>query len=197
MIEWVRQQKALMPEKPFFVYYAPAGTHAPHTVSREWSDRYKGRFDAGWDALREEILARQKKLGVIPEEAELTARPDAISAWEDVPDELKPVLARQMEIYAGFMEHTDYQIGRVIDSLADLGVLDDTLIIFITGDNGGSAEARPNGTFNWMIPLNGAMDIETPEFMASRLDEFGTADALNHYAVGWAHATNTPYQWTK
>jgi arylsulfatase A-like enzyme len=197
LIEWTRQQKALMPDKPFFVYYAPGGTHAPHYVHREWSDKYKGRFDAGWDALRAEIFARQKQLGVVPDEAELTARPEAISAWEDVPDELKPVLARQMEIYAGYMEHTDYQIGRVIDALKDLEILDDTLIIFATGDNGASAEAGPNGTFNWMIPLNGAMDIETPEFMASRIDKFGTPEALNHYAVGWAHATDTPYQWTK
>ena len=197
LIEWVQQQKALMPDKPFFVYYAPGGTHAPHYVSREWSDKYKGRFDAGWDALREEIFARQKQLGVIPEDAELTARPDEISAWGDVPDELKPVLARQMEIFAGYMEHTDYQIGRVVDALEGLGILDDTLIIFVTGDNGASAEAGPNGTFNWMIPLNGAADIETPEFMASRIDKFGTPEALNHYAVGWAHATDTPYQWTK
>ena len=171
-IEWVRQQKALMPDKPFFLYYAPAGTHAPHSCSKQWSDKYKGRFDAGWDVQREEIFARQKQLGIIPQDAQLTARPAAISAWDDVADDLKPVLARQMEIYAGFMDHSDYQIGRVIDAIEELGILDDTLIIFINGDNGASAEAGPNGTFNWMIPLNGAMDIETPAFMASRIDEF-------------------------
>ena len=191
-IEWVRQQKALMPDKPFFLYYAPAGTHAPHSCSKQWSDRYKGRFDAGWDALREEIFARQRQLGVIPQDAELTARPEAISAWAAVPDDLKPVLARQMEVYAGFMEHCDFQIGRVIDAIDELGILDDTLIIFINGDNGASAEAGPNGTFNWMIPLNGAADIETAEFMTSRIDKFGTPEALNHFAVGWAWAMDTP-----
>ena len=196
-IQWVRQQKALMPDKPFFLYYAPAGTHAPHSCSKKWSDKYKGKFDGGWDVLREEIFARQKKLGLIPQDAGLTARPAAIGAWADVPDVLKPVLARQMEIYAGFMEHTDYQIGRVIDAIRDLGVLDDTLIIFINGDNGASAEGGPNGTFNWMIPLNGAMDIETPEFMKSRIDEFGGPSALNHYTCGWAWAMDTPYQWMK
>ena len=113
------------------------------------------------------------------------------------PEELKPVLARQMEVYAGYMEHTDFQVGRVVDAIGDLGILDDTLVIYITGDNGGSGEGGPNGTFNWMIPLNGAADIETPEFMAARIELFGTPEALNHYAVGWAHATNTPYQWTK
>ncbi len=196
-IDWVRQQKALMPDKPFFVYLAPGGTHAPHYVHTQWSDKYKGKFDRGWDVLREEIFARQKQLGVIPADAELTARPAEIAAWEDVPDELKPVLARQMEIYAGYMEHTDHQVGRVVDALDGLDVLDDTLIIYITGDNGASADAGPNGTFNWMIGLNGASDIETPEFMASRIDKFGTPEALNHYAIGWAHATDTPYQWTK
>jgi arylsulfatase A-like enzyme len=164
---------------------------------KQWSDRYKGRFDAGWDALREEIFARQKQLGIIPQDAELTTRPEAISAWAAVPDDLKPVLARQMEVYAGFMDHCDFQIGRVIDAIDELGILDDTLIIFINGDNGASAEAGPNGTFNWMIPLNGAADIETAEFMASRIDKFGTPEALNHFAVGWAWAMDTPYQWTK
>ena len=196
-IEWVQQQKALMPDKPFFVYFAPGGTHAPHAVHTEWSDKYKGKFDQGWDKLREEIFARQKKLGVIPADAELTARPKEIEAWENVPDALKPVLARQMEVYAGYMEHTDYQVGRVVDALEDLEILDDTLIIYITGDNGGSGEGGPNGTFNWMIPLNGAAAIETPEFMAERIDKFGTPEALNHFAVGWAHAMDTPYQWVK
>jgi arylsulfatase A-like enzyme len=193
----VQQQKALMPDKPFFVYFAPGGTHAPHSVHTEWSDKYKGKFDQGWDKLREEIFGRQKELGIIPADAELTVRPEEIQAWEDVPDALKPVLARQMEVYAGYTEHTDYQVGRVVDAIDDLGILDDTLIIYVTGDNGGSGEGGPNGTFNWMIPLNGAMDIETPEFMAERIDKFGTPEALNHFAVGWAHAMDTPYQWVK
>jgi arylsulfatase A-like enzyme len=196
-IEWVRQQKALMPDKPFFVYYAPGATHAPHHVPKEWSDRYAGRFDDGWDALRERTFARQKELGIVPADAELTTRPTEIPAWADMPDELKPVLARQMEVYAGFLEHTDHHVGRLIDALAQLEVLDDTLVYYIVGDNGASAEGTPNGCFNEMITLNGAAGLETAEFMASRIDDFGTPAAYNHYAVGWAHAMDTPYQWTK
>jgi arylsulfatase A-like enzyme len=196
-IDWIRQQKALMPDKPFFAYYAPGATHAPHHVPIEWSAKYKGRFDDGWDALRERTLARQKELGVVPEDAELTARPEEIPAWDEMPDELKPVLARQMEVYAGFLEHTDHHIGRVIEALEDLEILDDTLVYYIVGDNGASAEGTVNGTFNELMPLNGASAIETPEFMAARVDEFGTPSAYNHYSVGWAHAMDTPYQWTK
>ena len=196
-IDWVRQQKALMPDKPFFVYYAPGATHAPHHVPPEWSAKYKGRFDAGWDALREETLARQKELGVVPADAELTARPDEIPAWDDMPDDLKPVLARQMEVYAGFMEHTDHHVGRLVDALADLEILDDTLVYVMVGDNGASGEGTPNGCFNELVVLNGAAGVETAEFMASRIDDFGTPRAYNHYAVGWAHAMDTPYQWTK
>jgi arylsulfatase A-like enzyme len=196
-IAWIRQQKALMPDKPFFTYFAPGATHAPHHVPIEWSDKYKGRFDQGWDVLREETLARQKELGVVPPDAELTARPDEIPAWEDMPDDLKPVLARQMEVYAGFLEHTDHHVGRLIDALQDLEVLTDTLVYYIVGDNGASAEGTPQGCFNEIIVLNGAAGLETTEFMVSRIDKFGTPDAYNHYAVGWAHAMDTPYQWTK
>ena len=196
-IEWIRQQKALMADKPFFVYYAPGATHAPHHVRPEWSDKYKGTFDDGWDALRERSLARQKELGVIPADAELTARPPEIPAWDDMPDDLKPVLARQMEVYAGFMEHTDHHVGRLIDALEDLEILDDTLVYVMIGDNGASAEGTPQGCFNELIVLNGAGGLETTEFMASKIDLFGTPEAYNHYAVGWAHAMDTPYQWTK
>jgi arylsulfatase len=196
-IRWVRQQKSLMPDKPFFVYYAPGATHAPHHVPTEWSDKYKGAFDDGWDALREEILARQKELGVIPSDTELTERHREIPAWGEMPAELKPVLARQMEVYAGFLEHTDHHIGRLVDALEDLGVLEDTLVYYIIGDNGASAEGTINGSFNETFIFNGAAALETPEFVASRIDEFGTPTAYNHYAVGWAHAMDTPYQWTK
>jgi arylsulfatase A-like enzyme len=196
-ITWVSQQKSLMPDKPFFMYFAPGATHAPHHSPKEFSDKYKGRFDEGWDAIRDETIARQKELGVIPANAELTARPEEISAWADVPEVLKGVLARQMEVYAGFMEHTDHHIGRLIDSLDDLGILQDTLIYVMVGDNGASAEGTPNGTFNEMISLNGAAAAESPEFMAERIDGFGTPEAYNHYAVGWAHAMDAPYQWTK
>jgi arylsulfatase len=196
-IQWVRQQKALMADKPFFMYFAPGATHAPHHVPEEWSAKYKGKFDQGWDKVREETFARQKELGVIPQDAELTKRHDQIPAWDDMDDELKPVLARQMEVYAGFMEHTDHQVGRLIDALDDLEILEDTLIYYIIGDNGASAEGTINGTFNELISLNGAADLETVEFMASHIDDFGTPAAYNHFAVGWAHAMDTPYQWTK
>jgi arylsulfatase len=196
-IQWVRQQKALMADKPFFIYFAPGATHAPHHVPEEWSAKYRGKFDQGWDKVREETFAKQKDLGVIPQDAELTKRHDQIPAWDDMPDELKPVLARQMEVYAGFLEHTDHQVGRLVDALGDLDILEDTLIYYIIGDNGASAEGTINGTFNELMSLNGAADLETVEFMASHIDDFGTPDAYNHFAVGWAHAMDTPYQWTK
>jgi arylsulfatase A-like enzyme len=186
-----------MPDRPFFVYWAPGATHAPHHVPPEWSDKYRGRFDHGWDRQRELTLERQKELGIVPADAELTARPAEIPAWDDMDDALKPVLARQMEVYAGFLEHTDHHLGRVLDALEELEILDDTMVILVTGDNGASAEGTPQGCFNELIVLNGAGGLETTEFMASRIDEFGTPSAYNHYAVGWAHAMNTPYQWTK
>jgi arylsulfatase A-like enzyme len=194
---WIRQQKALMPDKPFFVYFAPGATHAPHHVPKEWVDRYAGAFDDGWDVQRERTFARQKELGVIPADADLTARHGEIPAWDDMPAELRPVLAREMEVYAGFLEHTDHHVGRVIDAIEDLGVLDDTLIIYIIGDNGASAEGTLNGAFNEMANFNGMAALETPEFMLSKMDEFGSPSSYNHYAVGWAWAMNTPLQWTK
>jgi arylsulfatase A-like enzyme len=196
-ISWVRQQKALMGDKPFFMYFAPGACHAPHHVPKEWADKYKGKFDQGWDKLREEILVRQKKLGVVPQNAELTKRPTEIQAWDEVDSKMKPVLARQMEVYAGFLEHTDHHVGRLIDTLKDLQILDDTLIYVIIGDNGASAEGTLNGTFNEMLMLNGITGVETPEFLTERIDKFGSPEAYNHYAVGWAHAMDTPYQWTK
>jgi arylsulfatase len=196
-INWVRQQKALAPDKPFFAYYAPGATHAPHHVPKDWADRYKGRFDQGWDRLREEIFARQQKLGVVPADAELTPRPAEIPAWDDMPDELKPVLVRQMEVYAGFLEHTDHHVGRLVAALEELGVLDDTLVIAMIGDNGPSAEGTLNGTFDELLGPNGFSALETPEYLLSVMDSLGGPEGYNHYAVGWAHAMSTPYQWTK
>jgi len=177
-IAWISQQKALAPDKPFFVYFAPGATHAPHHVPKEWADKYKGKFDQGWDKVREETYARQKKLGVIPEDCKLTARHKEIPAWDEMPEALKPVLRRQMEVYAGFMEYTDYNVGRI-------------------GDNGASAEGTLNGTYNEMLNFNGMSAIESPEFLAARIDKWGGPDSYPHYAVGWAHAMDTPYQWTK
>lgn len=196
-IAWVRRLTALTPDRPFFMYYAPGATHAPHHGPLEWADKYKGEFDDGWDALRERIFAEQKRRGVVPEEAELTARHDEIPAWDDMPEALKPVLARQMEVYAGFLEHTDHHIGRLVDALDDLGSLENTLVFYVIGDNGASAEGHINGSFNEYLFFNGAAALETPEFMASRIDKFGTIEAYNHFSVGWAHAMDTPYQWTK
>ena len=156
-----------------------------------------GQFAHGWDEQRERTFARQKELGVIPADAELTPRHDLITAWDDMPDELKPVLERQMEVYAGFLEHTDHHVGRLVDTLEDLEILDDTIIYYIIGDNGASAEGTMNGAFNEMANFNGMADIETPEFMVSKLDEFGSPSSYNHYSVGWAWAMNSPFQWTK
>src|SRR6266540_758427 len=196
-IKWVRQQRALMPDKPFFMYFAPGATHAPHHVPKEWADKYRGKFDQGWDKLREETFARQKALGVIASDAQLTKRHEEIPAWDAMPAALKPVLARQMELYAGFLEHTDHHVGRLIDALQDLAVLDDTLVYYIIGDNGASAEGSLNGCFNEMAVLNGLAGLETAEFVMSKIDKFGGPEAYNHYAVGWAHAMCAPYQWTK
>lgn len=196
-VDWIRTQKALAPDKPFFAYFAPGATHAPHHVPLEWADRYKGEFADGWDACRESTLARQKELGIVPADAELTARPDVITAWADMDEGLKPVLERQMEVYAGFLEHTDFHVGRVVDAIEEVGALDNTLIYYIIGDNGASAEGTMNGAVNEMANFNGMAAIETPEFMASMLDKLGTPETYNHYSVGWAWAMCTPYQWTK
>ncbi|HTZ64017.1 MAG TPA: arylsulfatase [Solirubrobacteraceae bacterium] len=196
-IDWARQQKALMPDKPFFMYFAPGATHAPLQVPREWADGYTGRFDDGWDELRAQTFKRQLELGVVPTEAELTARPPEIPAWEEMPDELRPTLVRQMEVYAGFLEHTDHHVGRVVQALEELEILDDTLVFYIIGDNGASGEGGVNGSFNEGFVFNGAGHLETPEFLTAHIDEIGSPSGYNHYAVGWAHAMDTPYQWTK
>ncbi|MGR4065753.1 MAG: arylsulfatase [Vulcanimicrobiaceae bacterium] len=196
-IAWVRQQRLLAGDKPFFMYFAPGATHAPHHVPKEWADKYKGKFDRGWDKLREETFARQKQLGVIPQNCELTTRPAEIPAWDAQTPDFKRVLAREMEVYAGFYSYADHHIGRLIDALEQIEVLDDTLVYYIIGDNGASAEGTPKGTFNEMIPFNGMSDLETAEFLTARMDKLGGPESYNHYAVGWAHAMDTPYQWTK
>jgi arylsulfatase A-like enzyme len=196
-VAWIGQEKALQPDKPFFVYFAPGATHAPHHVPKVWIDKYEGKFDQGWDALREQTFARQKEIGVIPRDCDLTVRHKEIPAWKEMPAGLRPVLRREMEVYAAYLEYVDHHVGRLCDAIEKLGFLEDTLIFYIIGDNGASAEGTLNGTFNEMINFNGVPELETPEFLTTRLDEFGGPESYNHYAVGWAHAMDTPYQWTK
>jgi arylsulfatase len=197
VIDWTRQQKSLAPDKPFFTYFAPGATHAPHHVPTEWADKYEGQFDQGWDKLREETFAGQKELGVIPADAVLTERSAGIPAWDEMSDGLKPALARQMEVYAGFLAYADHHVGRLLDALEELDVLDDTLIFVIIGDNGASAEGSMHGTTNEGFTINHMNEIETEEYVAAHIADLGTPGSYNHYAIGWAHAMDTPYQWTK
>ena len=196
-IDWTKQQKALAPDKPFFTYFAPGATHAPHHVPAEWADRYAGQFDQGWDALREETFARQKALGVIPENAVLTERSPGIPAWEEMSPELRPVLAREMEVYAGFLAYADHYVGELLDALEELDVLDDTLVYVIIGDNGASAEGTMKGTTNEAFTVNHMNELEDDAYLIEHKDDLGTPRSYNHYAIGWAHAMDTPYQWTK
>jgi len=194
-IAWVRFQQALTPEKPFFVYFATGATHAPHHVPKEWIAKYKGKFDQGWDKLREETLARQIKMGVVPAGTKLTARPPEIPAWDSLTPDQKRLFARQMETFAGFGEQTDYEIGRLVQAIQDMGELDNTLLLYIVGDNGSSAEGGPEGTFNEMLALNGIVSDVSSQL--SHIDEWGGPKTFPHFAVGWAHAGDTPFQWTK
>jgi arylsulfatase A-like enzyme len=194
-IAWIRLQKSIAQEKPFFVYFAPGATHAPHHTPKEWSDKFKGQFDQGWDKLREQIFERQKKLGVIPANAKLTPRPGQIPAWESLAPERKKIASRLMEIYAGFLAQTDHEVGRLVDAIKELGVFDNTLFIYIVGDNGASGEGTPYGVLNEMSVLNGVP--EDPSIVLEHLDELGGPTAYNHYPVGFAWACDTPFQWTK
>ncbi|MFN9720665.1 MAG: arylsulfatase [Planctomycetota bacterium] len=194
-IKWIGMQKAVAPDKPFFCYYAPGATHAPHHPKKEWVEKYKGRFDQGWDKIREETFARQKKLGIIPQDAVLTPLAPGIQAWDSCTPDEKKAYARFMEVYAGFLEQTDYNVGRVIDSIRQRGELDNTMVIFIAGDNGASAEGSPQGLLNEMTFFNGVK--EDIDDVLKRADEIGSWKTYNHYPVGWAHAMCTPFQWTK
>ncbi|PJE09889.1 arylsulfatase [Mycobacterium sp.] len=195
MIEWVRRQRAIAPDRPFFVYWAPGATHAPHQVAPEWSEPFRGDFDAGWDTLREEIFARQKQLGVIPAEAELTPRHDSIPAWDSVSPERRRIAARLMEVYAGFLAHTDYEIGRMVQALKDMSEWDNTLFVYIIGDNGAAPAGGIDGVFNEMVALNGLQ--EDVSVVLSKMDEFGGPKASNEYPVGFAWSMCTPFQFTK
>lgn len=194
-IKWIGMQKAVAPEKPFFCYYAPGATHAPHHPKKEWVEKYKGKFDQGWDKIREETFARQKKMGVIPQDAVLTPLAPGIQTWDSCSANEKKAYARFMEVYAGFLEQTDYNVGRVIDSIRKRGELDNTMVIFIAGDNGASAEGSRQGLLNEMTFFNGVK--ENIDDVLTRADEIGSWKTYNHYPVGWAHAMCTPFQWTK
>ena len=200
-ITWIRNQKAQAPDKPFFLYFSTGATHAPHQVPKEWSDKYKGKFDQGWDKLREETFARQKQLGVIPANAKLTPRDPAFPAWDSVPPDVKKVYSRQMEVYAGYQENTDHAVGRVLQAIEDMGLGDNTLVIYIFGDNGASMEGTEDGTFNEIITLNGIPLTAEQQLKAIKayggLDKWGGPDMDPHYAAAWAWAGNTPFKWGK
>ena len=195
-IRWVHDQQAAGPGKPFFLYYAPGSTHAPHQAPRDWIAKFRGQFDQGWDRLREESIARQKHLGIVPADTQLTARPPGIPAWETVTPGLKRTTARMMEVYAAMLAYQDHQFGRLIDELARMGVLDNTLVLFIEGDNGASAEGDVFGNTN---PMGGFANgvVETAEDQLALLDKLGGPDTVENYAAGWAWAMNTPLKWTK
>ena len=200
-IEWIHGVRAQDADKPFFAYFSTGCSHAPHHVATSWADKYKGQFDQGWDKLREETFERQKKLGVVPTDAELTPRDDAFPAWEDVPDKLKAFYSRQMEVYAGFSENADHNVGRVIDAIEELGELDDTVIIWIWGDNGASMEGSVTGSFNELtmqngIPLTDEMQLQLTERFGG-MDRWGDQIMDPHYGAAWAWAGNAPFKWGK
>lgn len=194
-IGWVKYVKALTPEKPFFIYFAPGATHAPHHVPAEWTDKYSGKFDQGWDALRNETLARQKKLGLVPASTQLAPKPAGIKDWDKLNADEKKLFARQMEVFAGYGEFADHEIGRLIEAIDQLGQLDNTLVFFIAGDNGASAEGGFNGLYNEMTYFNGVS--EEVEDILKKYDALGGPLSYGHYAAGWAVAGDTPHTWTK
>jgi len=195
-IDWLRMQNAVAPQKPFFAYYSTGTAHAPHHAPKEWIAKFKGQFDQGWDKEREQTLERQKKMGIVPANTRLTARPKEIPAWESLSADQQKLYARMMEVYAGALAHADHQIGRVIEEVERQGELDNTLIIFIQGDNGASAEGTLQGTTNEISTLLNGVTEDGP-YLVSMMDELGGPLGYNHYPVGWAHAMNTPFQWTK
>ena len=194
-ISWIKFQQALAPEKPFFVYYAPGATHAPHHVPEKWIKRHDGEFEKGWDEMRKEILGRQIASGLVPEGTQLTEKPPAIPNWEDLNDDEKTLFKHQAEVFAGFVEMTDYEIGRLVQAIEEIGELENTLIFFIYGDNGTSAEGSRNGMFSEMTYFNGVQ--EKVEDMIKVMDKWGSPETYPHMASGWAVMFDTPYKWTK
>jgi arylsulfatase len=194
-LAWINTQMSLTPDRPFYVYFAPGATHAPHHAPREFIEKYKGKFTQGWDKLREETLERQKQLGVVPQNTVLAPKPADIKDWDQLTPDEKRLFERQMEVFAGFAEHADYEVGRLIAALEERGELDNTLIFYIVGDNGSSAEGGMIGMFNENTYFNGVQ--ETLDMQLSMIDELGSEHTYNHFAAGWAVAGNTPFSWTK
>ena len=200
-IEWLRAVRAQDAEKPWMLFYSTGCAHAPHHVAKEWADRYRGTFDDGWDALRERTLARQKEIGLVPPDTELTERPDIFPAWDSLTETQKKLYVRQMEVYAGFQENADWNVGRLLDSIEELGELDDTLVIYIWGDNGASMEGTTTGSFNETTFLNGI--VLDADHQLALIEQYGGLDAIGgdhtapHVAAAWAHAMNTPFKWGK
>jgi arylsulfatase A-like enzyme len=194
-IGWIGQQKAAAPEKPFFIYFALGACHGPHHVPKEWADKYKGKFDQGWDRQREITLEKQKKLDLVPKNTKLTPRPDSIPSWDSRSSDEKRLYARMQEVFAGYLEHADAQIGKVVDAIERMGLRDDTLIVYIVGDNGPSAEGSLTGTLSAMKSQIGLLD-DVPT-MLKHIDEIGGPQHENHYPVGWSWAGSSPFQWMK
>jgi arylsulfatase len=195
-ISYMKQVQVTAPGQPFFLYYVPGGTHSPHQPTKEWIEKFKGKFDMGWNALREQIFANQKRLGVIPAGTELTAWPDSLPKWDTLPADQKKLFARQAEVFAAYAAYTDHEIGRVIQQVEDMGQLDNTLIIYICGDNGTSPEGSPIGTPNIFAAYNGIQDFPVEEQLKF-YDAWGSAETDPHMAVGWSWAFDTPFKWTK
>ena len=195
-ISYMKELNAAAPDKPFFLYYVPGGSHSPHQPKAEWVDKFKGKFDMGWNALRDQIFANQKRLGVIPDTAKLTDWPDSLPKWETLSADQKKLFARQAEVYAGYTAYTDYEIGRVIQQVEDMGQLDNTLIIYIDGDNGTSPEGTLSGTPNQYTSYNGILDFPIDEQLKF-YDAWGSAGSYPHMAVAWSWAFDTPFKYTK
>ncbi len=200
-VEWHHAVRAHDPHKPWMIYYSTGCSHAPHHVEKEWADKYKGKFDDGWDAYRERTLERQKKLGIVPQDTELSARPELFPAWDSLSDEQKKLYSRQMEVFAGYSENADWNIGRLLDSIEESGDLENTLIIWIWGDNGASMEGTLTGSFNETTFFNG--EVLEADQQLKLIEKYGGIEALGgfhtapHFAAAWAHANNTPFQWGK
>ena len=194
-VMWVKAQQSMTPDRPFFMYYATGAVHAPHHVPKKWADKYKGKFDAGWDEVRAETIARQKRMGVIPEDTELGPKPEEIKDWADLSADERRLFSRQAEVFAGFLEQTDHEVGRLVDAIEAIGEMDNTLFIYIAGDNGTSAEGGFVGMYNEMTYFNNV--TEKVEDLLPLIDKWGGPETFPHMAAGWAVAFDAPFSWTK